>query len=76
MREKIIEILDDLITEDVDIATCQELIDGDYLDSFAIVALVTDLNDEFDVAISVIHLVPENFNSVDAIESLVKSLQK
>lgn len=75
MKEKIIEILEDLISDDVDLATCDTLIDDEILDSFDIVSLVSDLNEEFDVNINVTHLQPENFNSVDAMVELIKSLQ-
>jgi acyl carrier protein len=33
-----------------------------------------DLNEEFGVNISAVHLLPENFNSVDAIAELINSL--
>lgn len=75
MKEKIIAILEDLISDDVDLATCETLIDDEILDSFDIVSLVSDLNEEFDVNINVTHLQPENFNSVDAMAELIKSLQ-
>lgn len=76
MREKIIELLDDtMINGPEDIETCEDLIDGGYLDSMDIVSLVMDLNDEFNVNISVSELEPENFNSVSAIEKLIGSLQ-
>ena len=42
--------------------------------SFDIVSLVSELTDEFDITIRPKDLVPENFNSVDAIEKLVKEL--
>lgn len=74
MREKIIEIIDDVMIEDIDIASCDNLIDGGYLDSMDVVSIVMDLNDEFDVEISVENLQPENFNSVDAIVQLIQEL--
>ena len=39
-----------------------------------VVSLVSELTDEFDITIRPKDLVPENFNSVDAIEKLVKEL--
>jgi D-alanine--poly(phosphoribitol) ligase subunit 2 len=74
MKEKIIEIIENAIISDVDVATCQDLVDGGYLDSLEIVSIVMDLNEEFGVNISAVHLLPENFNSVDAIAELINSL--
>ncbi len=76
MREEIIEILEDIIMERPDdINDCETLIDQGYLDSMDIVALVMDLNNNFNVAITVNDLIPDNFNSVAAIEKLIKRLQ-
>ena len=73
MRETIIEILKD-IRSDIDFENATALIDDGQLESLDIVAIVGEFNEEFDVEISVEDLVPENFNSVDAIEKLVKEL--
>ena len=48
--EKLIEMLEDL-NPDVDFSTEEKLIDGGLLDSMAILSLVSDLEDEFDVEI-------------------------
>ena len=45
------------------------------LDSFDIVTLVGDLMDEFDVEIGAEHMIPENFNSAEAIYNLIQSLE-
>lgn len=74
MKEKIMAILKDL-REEVDFESETKLIDGEVLDSFDIISLVGELNDEFDIEISVDDLLPENFNSVDAMCELVKKLQ-
>ena len=75
MRDTIISILND-INPDIDFEKETAIIDGKLLDSFDIVTLVGDLNDTFDISIGVVDLVPENFNSVDAIEALVTRLQE
>ncbi len=73
MKEQLMEILEEL-RPDVDFTTETALIDDGILDSFDIVSLVGELNDTFDVRINVENLLPENFNSADAMLALVKKL--
>lgn len=72
--EKIIEILSDL-HEDIDFATEDKLIDSKLLDSFDIITVITEINSEFDVAIPADKIIPENFNSAQALAALVESLE-
>jgi D-alanine--poly(phosphoribitol) ligase subunit 2 len=74
MKDKILEIVGQ-IRPDVDFGIEQSLIDGGILDSFDIVSIISDLNDEFDISIRITELKPENFNSVDAILALVERLK-
>ena len=60
---------------DIDFEHDTKLIDNEMLDSLDIVAIVTDVNDEFDVQINVNDLLPENFNSAEALYDLIKKLQ-
>lgn len=53
----------------------ERLIDGGILDSLDIVMLVGELNDAFEVEITVDELLPENFNSAGAIYALIRRLQ-
>lgn len=72
--KELMEILEDL-RPDVDFAGETGLIDNGILDSFDIVSLVSELNDTFDIEIQPTDLVPENFNSAEAIWALVEKLQ-
>ena len=74
MKEELMEILKDL-RPDVDFETSNNLIDGGVLDSFDIVSLVGELNDAFDIDINVENLLPENFNSPEAMLKLITKLQ-
>ena len=74
MRETILEILSG-VRSDVDFENSTKLIDDGILESLDIVAIVGELNDEFDVEISVEDLLPENFNSVDAMVELITRAQ-
>ncbi len=73
MRETLMEILGDL-RPDVDFEKETNLISGGILESFDIVSLVSELTDEFDITIRPKDLVPENFNSVDAMLALITKL--
>lgn len=53
----------------------EHLIDNEELDSFDIVSIVSAINDEFDIEIGAGDIVPENFNSVEAIYNLIQRLQ-
>ena len=75
MKEQIIEILEDIQPE-ADYETCQTLIDDHILTSLDVLSLVAELEDEFDVTIPTVEIIPSNFNSVDAIAAMVDRLQK
>ena len=74
MRNTIIDILSE-IAEDVDFDTCTTLIDDGLLSSLDVIQLIGALNDEFDISIPATEIVPDNFNSVDAICAMVKRLE-
>ena len=71
--EKLLNILSDL-HPDVDFTTETELIDNGILDSFDIVTIVAEIDAEFDAVIPAEELIPENFNSADALYALVQRL--
>ena len=75
MKEQIIEILED-IQPGADYETCQTLIDDHILTSLDVLSLVAELEDEFDVTIPTVEIIPSNFNSVDAIAAMVERLQE
>ncbi len=73
--EKLLEILSDLHPE-VDFEDCTTLIDDGILDSFDIVSLISEINEEYDVVISAEHIVPENFNSAQSLYELIERLEE
>jgi len=72
--EELLEILEDLHPE-VDFKNCHTLIKDKILDSFDIVSLISEINSEFDVAIPAEEIIPENFNSAEAIYRLICRLE-
>lgn len=73
--EKLLEILED-IQPDADYENCETLIDDGILDSFAILSIVSELQDEFGVIITPAEIIPENFNSAKALWAMVERLQE
>ena len=72
---KIIEILEEL-KPGVDYKNIDNLIDGRYLDSLTILSLVSELEEEFDIEIPTIEIIPNNFNSIEKINQLVEKLKE
>ncbi len=72
--EQLLEILED-IQPDADYETCETLIDDGILDSFAILSIVSELQDEFGITITPADIIPENFNSAKALYAMVERLQ-
>ena len=70
---ELIEILENLHPE-VDFDTCTTLIDDKILDSFDIITIISEINEEFDVVIPAEEIVPENFNSAQALHELITRL--
>lgn len=73
--KELIEILED-IEPGVDYENCTTLIDEGYLDSLAIISLVAEIEEQFDVQIPTVEILPENFNSVKMIWNLINRLQE
>lgn len=72
--DELLEILEE-VRPDIDFENEDKLIDDGILDSIDIIAIVTSVNDTFDVDINVQYLLPENFNSMEAIYQLICKLQ-
>lgn len=73
--DELMEILMD-IDPDIDYENETQLIDGKVLDSFSIIGLISAIQDTFDIEIGPRYLVPENFNSVEAMWELIQKLQE
>ena len=69
--DKIYEILNDLRPE-FDFKESKSFVEVGLLDSFDIVTLVSEIEEKFDIMIDALDIVPEKFESVDAIAELIK----
>lgn len=73
--ERLIEILEEL-EPDVDYENTEDLIDGRHLDSLKILSLISEIEDEFDVEVPTVEIVPANFNSAKKIWELIERLKE
>ena len=69
--ERLIEILEEL-QPGVDFNTADNLVDGRILDSLTILSLIAEIEEEFDVEIPTVEIIPSNFNSAKSIWALIE----
>ena len=72
--EKLLEILKNCCPT-VDFENEKQLVSGKVIDSMDLVAIISDIEDEFDVSIDIVDIDPVNFDSVEAIWALIQSLK-
>lgn len=72
---ELLEILNE-IDDTIEYETETGLIDDHLLDSFAIISLVSELEDAFDISIDAAEMTPENFNSAANLWKMVERLQE
>ena len=73
--DKVMEILMNM-DDSIDYEKEQALIDDHILDSFGVITLVSDMEEAFDISIEAGEMIPENFNSAQAIWNMVRRLQE
>ena len=71
--DEILEILEG-INPDIDFETYDTLVDDGILASLDIVSVIAELSDAFDITIPARDIVPENFNSAEAMYAMVQRL--
>lgn len=73
--EKLLEILEET-KPGVDYENIDTLINDHYLDSLSILSLISELEDEFDIVIPTVEIIPDNFNSVKSMMALINKLKE
>ena len=73
--EELLEMLND-IQPGVDFENEKHLIDDHLLDSLSIISLVAELEDTFDVTIPAVEIIPDNFNSAEAMLEMLQRLRE
>lgn len=59
-----------------DLESVNDIVEGGYIDSFELMNLIASFQDTFGIEITVNDLVPDNFNSVDAMTAMVNRLKQ
>lgn len=71
MKNRILEMLSEIKPEQ-NFAESDNYVEDGILDSFDIIELITMLEDEFDISIDGMDILPEFFSNVEQIEELIK----
>ena len=64
------------IDDSIDWKAQKALVNDRLLDSFAVISLSAELEEQFDIEIEAAEIIPENLNSVDAIWKMIQRLKE
>lgn len=64
------------IDNSVDWENEKALIEDRILDSFAVISLISELEDQFNIEIEAAEIIPQNLNSVDKMWEMIQRLQE
>ena len=73
--KKLMEILMELYYS-IDWENETALIDERILDSFGVIQLISELEEQFDIEIEASEIIPQNLNSADAMWKMIQRLQE
>ena len=73
--ERLYEILEEMQPE-IDFHKEEALIDDHLLDSLTVLALISELEDEYDITIPAVEIIPANFSSAQAMWALISRLME
>ena len=73
--EKLLDILME-IDDSIDWKAQKALVNDRLLDSFAVISLIAELEEQFDIEIEAAEIISENLNSVDAIWKMIQRLKE
>lgn len=70
-KEQILAILKE-VKPNKNLENVVDIIEGGYIDSFELIALISNINEKYGIEVTIEDLIPENFNSVDAMTQLIE----
>ena len=74
-REEILKMLSE-IKPALHLDHTTDIIDGGYLDSLELMSLISMMMETFGIELDIDLITPENFNSVDAMVSMVEQIKR
>lgn len=75
MKQEILMLLQEVLPQ-IDFTSSESLVDDGILDSLSVAEVVGELSVEYGIKIPYDEIVPDNFNSLDAIVELVERLKR
>lgn len=75
MMEELMELLAALKPE-IDFEREKELIDDGLLESFDVITLIAEIEDQFGLEVPAEEIIPENFNSAEGIWKLLERIKE
>ena len=73
--EELLEFLEGL-NDSIDYETADDLVDGKLISSLDILSIISFIDDEYDIAVPAVEIVPQNFNSARAIWEMIERLEE
>ena len=72
IEKKVLEILYEIRPE-IDFLASKNFLDDGLIDSFDLISIVSDIDSKFEISIEGAKILPENFDSLQAIANLIKN---
>ena len=73
-KEQLLKIMEE-VRPDIDFGKENRLVDDGVIDSFDIISIVGMIDSQYGIEIGVDDLMPDNFNSVQALYALITGIQ-
>ena len=72
--QELLEFLEGL-NDSIDFETADDLVDGKRISSLDILSIISFIDDEYDIAVPAVEIIPQNFNSATAIWAMIERLE-
>ena len=73
--QELLEFLEGL-NDSIDFETADDLVDGKRISSLDILSIISFIDDEYDISVPAVEIIPQNFNSAAAIWAMIERLEE